>query len=138
MKNLTRVLFNGEYLDKDMSYVGGFEKIRENQINQYRKYTDTIVGDFKILQVEYDWGKRSKRAYVECTKCGEKSYLYNISDWIRGKGRSNVCHCTKETLRQEAYERKLLEQQRLREERETAAKLAKERKEREREIRRSL
>lgn len=135
MGSTTRVLFNGEYLDKDMSYVGGFEKIRENQINQYRKYTDVIVGDFKILQVEYDWGKRSQRAYVECIKCGEKSYFYNVADWLRGKGKRTVCHCTREVLRQEAYERKLLEQQRLREERETAAKLAKERKERERELR---
>ncbi len=130
-----RVLFNGEYLDKDMSYVGGFEKIRENQINQYRKYTDIIVGDFRILQVEYDWGKRSQRAYVECTKCGEKSYLYNVSDWLRGKGRSTLCHCTKEALRQEAIARRLLEQQRLREERRVADKLAKERKEQERELR---
>ena len=36
MGSTTRVLFNGEYLDKDMSYVGGFEKIRENQLNQYQ------------------------------------------------------------------------------------------------------
>lgn len=136
MGSTTRVLFNGEYLDKDMSYVGGFEKIRENQINQYQKYTNMIVGDFKVLQVEYDWGKRSQRAYAECTKCGEKSYFYNVADWLRGKGKSTVCHCTREALRQEAYERKLSEQQRLREEREVAAKLAKERKEQERELRR--
>jgi hypothetical protein len=130
-----RVLFNGEYLDKDMSYVGGFEKIKQNQMEQYQKYTDIIVGDFKILRVEYDWGKRSKRAYVECTKCGEKSYFYNVGDWLRGKGRSTTCHCTKEALRIEANERRRLEQQRLREERQAADELAKERKAQERELR---
>lgn len=132
---LTRVLFNGEYLDKDMSYVGGFGKIQQNQKDQYQKYTNTIVGDFKILHVEYDWGKRSKRVYIECTKCGEKSYLYNVADWMRGKGRSTLCHCTKEALQQEASTRRLLEQQRLREERRIVDKLEKERKEQERELR---
>lgn len=135
MKNLSLVLFNGEYLNKDMSHIGGFEKIKECQLNQYQKYVDVIVGDFKVLKVEYDWGKRSQRAYVECTKCGEKSYFYNVADWFRGKGRSTICHCTKESLRQEAYEHKLLEQRRLREERTIAAKLAKEDRERERELR---
>lgn len=135
MGNSTLVLFNGEYLDKDMSYVGGFEKTRENQIKQYSKYIGVSVGDFKILQVEYDWGKRSQRAYVECTKCGEKSYFYNVGDWLRGKGRSTLCHCTKEALRQEANERKRSEQQRLRKERQVAAELERERRERERELR---
>ena len=59
------VLFNGEYLDKDMSYVGGFEKIQQNQKDQYRRYADIIVGDFKILQVEYDWGNNSIYAKKE-------------------------------------------------------------------------
>ena len=122
MGNLTRVLFNGEYLDKDMSYVGGFEGIRRNQMSQYQNYVDIIVGDFKILQVEYDWGKRSQRAYVECTKCGEKSYVYNVGDWLRGKGRSTSCHCTKEVLRKEASERRRLERQRLRERASTSQK----------------
>ena len=135
MEKFALVLFNGEYLTKDMSYVGGFEKTRENQLKQYSKYTDVIVGDFKILQVEYDWGRRSQRAYAECTKCGERSYFYNVADWLRGKGRSTLCHCTKEALRQEANERKRLEQQRLREERQAADELERKRKERERELR---
>lgn len=135
MESITHVLFNGEYLDKDMSYVGGFEKIRENQLNQYQKYTDMIVGDFRILQMEYDWGKRSQRAYVECTKCGEKSYFYNVGDWIRGKGRSTLCHCTKEAMRKEIVERKRLEQRYLREERQVAIELDRQRREQERDSR---
>ena len=106
MENLSLVLFDGEYLYKDMSYIGGFDRIRENQIKQYSKYIGVIVGDFRILQVEYDWGKRSQRAYVECTKCGEKSYFYHVADWLRGKGRGTRCRCTKEALRREAIERK--------------------------------
>lgn len=88
-------LYNGEYGEHDLSNVGGLEKIVERQKMSYENYKGMIVGDYTILSMEYDWGKRSQRAEIECNFCHKKTFLYNVSNWRRGKGRSTRCECHK-------------------------------------------
>ena len=102
-------LFNGEYGEHDLSYVGGLEKTLEIQKEAYERLKGVVVGDFTILSVEYDWGKRSKRAEIECNYCHEKKYLYNVTDWIRGKGRSTKCECRKIAEKQKRKEQTEIE-----------------------------
>lgn len=88
-------LFNGEYGEHDLSHIKGIDGILKNQKESYPKWAGTIVGDFTVVKVEYDWGKGSQRWSIRCTHCGEESYIYNATDWRRGKGRSTKCHCQK-------------------------------------------
>lgn len=88
-------LFNGKYGEHDLSNIGGIESIVKNQQEQYSKYKGMIIGDFTVLDVEYDWGKRDQRWHIQCNLCGEKTYLYHAKDWRRGKGRSTKCRCRK-------------------------------------------
>lgn len=88
-------LYNGEYGEHDIPNFGGLEKIVDRQKESYKAYQGMIVGDYTILSVEYDWGKRSQRAEIECNFCHKKQYLYHLSDWRRGKGRSTKCECHK-------------------------------------------
>lgn len=86
-------LYNGEYGEHDLSHICGIEKICENQKEHYKDYIGTVVGDFTVLKVEYDWGKRTQRWEVECNFCHRREYLYNSCDWRRGKGKSTSCKC---------------------------------------------
>ena len=88
-------LYNGEYGEHDMSFVPALDDILKKQEKQYKTYEGVIVGDFTILKVEYDWGRRTQRATIKCNLCGEVSHLYGISDWRRGKGKSQRCKCRK-------------------------------------------
>lgn len=88
-------LYNGEYGEHDLSMIGGLESIMKKQQEAYNHYKGITIGDFVVLNVEYDWGKHDQRWEIECTLCHEKSYLYHANDWRRGKGRSTVCHCRK-------------------------------------------
>lgn len=86
-------LFNDEYVDVDLSYINGVNGIIAKQKDLYSKYEGTQVGDYKVLKVEYDWGKRSQRWKVKCVHCGKEMFVYHPSDWRRGKGRSIFCKC---------------------------------------------
>lgn len=91
-----RCLFNGEYGEHDLSHISGLEQTRTRQSVSYLRYIGIIVGDFTVLDVEYDWGRRDQRWHIRCNLCGEEDYLYNASDWRRGKGRSTKCKCRKQ------------------------------------------
>lgn len=88
-------LYNGEYGEHDIAGFGGLDKIVERQKETYKAYQGVVIGDYTILSVEYDWGKRSQRAEVECNFCHKRQYIYHLSDWRRGKGRSTRCECHK-------------------------------------------
>lgn len=87
-------LYNGEYGEHDLSYIGGIEAIVKKQNNSYIKYAGQIVGDYTIVRVDYDWGIRTQVAEIKCNYCGKtKSLQTDVSAWRRGKGCSRRCEC---------------------------------------------
>ena len=84
-------LYNGEYGEHDLSDVAGLEATIEMQKTAYAKYIGTIVGDFTVLGIEYDWGMHMQRWHLKCNLGGEESYKYCSNDWRRGKGGSRQC-----------------------------------------------
>lgn len=92
-------LWNGEYGEHDI------EDFSENHLlymeKQHEKWIGHIVGDFTVLKVEYDWGRRDQRWTIKCNLCGRESYQYHTADWRRGKGRSLECKCRKEAKQAE-------------------------------------
>lgn len=92
-------LWNGEYGEHEIPDLG------ENHLKYmdecHNKWVGHVVGDFTCLKVEYDWGKRDQRWTIRCNICGKESYQYHTADWRRGKGRSLLCDCRKEKIRNE-------------------------------------
>lgn len=87
-------LWNGEYGEHDLSFLPGLENILKLQDEQYRKREGSVVGDFTIIKIEYDWGKRQQRWTRKCNRCGEITYKENAKDWAkRAHGMSLYCHC---------------------------------------------
>ena len=89
-------LWNGEYGEHDLSHINGLEHILLNQKKIYPQYLGIVIGDFTVVDVEYDWGKRDQRWKIKCNVCGEESYRYHTGDWRRGKGGKTTCHCVKD------------------------------------------
>lgn len=93
------VLWNGEYEDHEINDFS--EKHLKYMDEQHKKWIGHIVGDFTVLKVEYDWGRRDQRWTIKCNLCGRELYQYHVADWRRGKGRSLECKCRKEAKQAE-------------------------------------
>ena len=89
-------LYNGEYGEHDLSHIGSLEAILQRQNNSYSKFEGLVVGDFTIVKVEYDWGRKTQVAEVKCNYCNNvKTISGNIASWCKGKGTSRRCECYK-------------------------------------------
>ena len=86
-----RILRNGQYVDEDISNDPAYKTITRSEKEVYPQYIGVTIGDFEVLKVEYDYGKRDQRWTVKCGRCGDIRELYHTSDWRRGKGASTRC-----------------------------------------------
>lgn len=93
------VLWNGEYEEHEINDFS--EKHLKYMDEQHQKWVGHVVGDFTVLKVEYDWGRRDQRWTIKCNLCGRELYQYHVADWRRGKGRSLECKCRKEAKQAE-------------------------------------
>ena len=93
------VLWNGEYEEREINDFS--EKHLKYMDEQHQKWVGHVVGDFTVLKVEYDWGRRDQRWTIKCNLCGRELYQYHVADWRRGKGRSLECKCRKEAKQAE-------------------------------------
>jgi len=89
-------LWNEEYGEHDLTHIAGLKDILKLQAESYEKYRGMIVGDYEVLDVEYDWGKRDQRWKVRCIRCHKIVYQYHANDWRRGKGRKTTCNCDRD------------------------------------------
>ena len=87
-------LYNGEYGEHDLSNVPSLETNLRMQRENYPQYIGGVIGDFTVLNVEYDWGCRSQRATLKCNLCGEVVYKYGWKKWRSGE-RKTTCNCRK-------------------------------------------
>ena len=94
-------LYNGEYGEHDLSYMAGLDGILEMQKKHFAEKPGMIVGDFTVLEVEYDWGRHDQRWKCQCNLCGRIIYQYHTKDWVRGKGRRPTCLCRSEKIKAE-------------------------------------
>ena len=106
-------LWNEEYGEHDLTHIGGLEDILKRQAESYEKYRGIVVGDYKVLDVEYDWGRRDQRWKIQCNLCGKESYQYHTADWRRGKGRKITCNCRKEKEKAEKEAKKKVEKEKI-------------------------
>lgn len=116
------VLWNGEYGEHEIENFS--EKHLSYMEKQHENWVGHVVGDFTVLKVEYDWGKRDQRWTIKCNLCGRESYQYHTADWRRGKGRSLECQCRKDARKAEK-EREEKERQARAEERRARAEAKK-------------
>ena len=116
------VLWNGEYEEREIN--GFSEKHLKYMDERHQKWVGHVVGDFTVLKVEYDWGRRDQRWTIKCNLCGRELYQYHVADWRRGKGRSLECKCRKEA-RQAKKEREKQERKARAEERKAKAEAKK-------------
>lgn len=116
------VLWNGEYEEREINDFS--EKHLKYMDEQHQKWVGHVVGDFTVLKVEYDWGRRDQRWTIKCNLCGRELYQYHVADWRRGKGRSLECKCRKEE-RQADKEREEQERKARAEERKAKAEAKK-------------
>ena len=115
-------LWNGEYGEHEINDFS--EKHLKYMDEQHQKWVGHVVGDFTVLNVEYDWGRRDQRWTIKCNLCGRELYQYHVADWRRGKGRSLECKCQKEA-RQAEKEREEQERKARAEERKAKAEAKK-------------
>lgn len=98
------ILWNGEYEERKINDFS--EKHLKYMDEQHQKWVGHVVGDFTVLKVEYDWGRRDQRWTIKCNLCGRELYQYHATDWRRGKGRSLECKCRKEAKQAEKEAKK--------------------------------
>lgn len=70
------------------------KQILDEQSSCYAKRIGTIYGDFKVIDIWYDWDNRKQMWKLECTKCGKIKITYNGKDYTKGKNKGN-CECGK-------------------------------------------
>lgn len=94
-------LFNGEYGEHDLSWCPSLSTNLRIQKEQYEQYKGITIGDFKVINVEYDWGRRRQRWTIKCNICGEEKYRYDAKKWRRGEKGGTTCHCRKDAIKQQ-------------------------------------
>ncbi len=104
-------LFNGEYGEHDLTHIYGLDGILKEQKEWYSKNLNKVIGDYTVIEIEYDWGKKDQRWKIRCNNCGKEEYRYKTIEWRKRKGRAIRCECTKEIKipREQKKEQELFE-----------------------------
>lgn len=71
------------------------KQVLEEQEMFYKKRIGTVYGDFKVVDVWYDWENRKQMWKLECVKCGKVKITHNGKDYVKGKNKGN-CTCDRE------------------------------------------
>ena len=74
------------------------EQILELQRECYQNRIGAIYGDYKVIEVWYDWDAQRQMWKLECTKCGKTKVTHNGKDYAKGKNKGN-CSCEREKAR---------------------------------------
>ena len=78
------------------------EQILSMQQDCYQKRVGTVYGDFKVIDVWYDWDTRKQMWKLECIKCGKIKVTHNGRDYRKGKNRG-ICTCESEKLKAQKF-----------------------------------
>lgn len=76
------------------------QQVLEMQDDFYSQRIGTVYGDFKVVEVWYDWEARKQMWKLECTKCGAVKITHNGRDYRKGKNKGN-CECVADAIRAE-------------------------------------
>ena len=86
------------------------QQILEMQDDFYSQRIGTVYGDFKVVEVWYDWEARKQMWKLECEKCGATKTTHNGRDYRKGKNKGN-CGCEAEAAKAKIEQKKERERQ---------------------------
>ena len=66
------------------------EYITRTQNSNYARRIGQVYGDFKVIDVSYDWAIHAQKWVLVCQKCGEKRVTHSGKDYVKGKNKG-VC-----------------------------------------------
>lgn len=87
-----KVLYNGEYREYDVSCDPQSGNILDG-LARRKQYLGELVGDFKIVRVDYDWGTHKAVNVARCERCGFAKNIADLAAFRRGKGEGQLCKC---------------------------------------------
>ena len=87
-------MYNGEYGEHDLLCANP-EYILDKQKEAYQRLIGKVVDDFKIVKVEFDWGKHIQVGLAECIHCGCELTIEDVARWVRHKCGIHKCKCQK-------------------------------------------
>jgi len=80
-------------------------QILDMQDGFYSQRIGTVYGDFRVVDVWYDWKTRRQMWKLECTKCGAVKITHNGRDYRKGKNKGN-CECKASTIKADKERRR--------------------------------
>lgn len=75
-----------------------YKQVCDMQSQCYNERLGKIYGDFKVIDVWYDWQTRKQMWKLQCTKCGKTKITHNGQDYVKGKNKGN-CTCGKDLVK---------------------------------------